>query len=63
MKACKNCKHGIADIDPNGVAYVLCAFMPPDPRYPMWRPTMKLMGWCGQFRFSLMSWLGYGARA
>lgn len=69
MRRCEWCKDGIPMRDENGAAYIVCALLPPTafslPEKPLlWvRPSMSLKGWCGQFRFSVLRFFGYGARA
>lgn len=74
IKRCKWCRHGIAAVDAEAKPYVVCALLPPaglliqdngalHGQVKWTRPSMMLRGWCGQFRFGLSAFLGYGPRA
>lgn len=72
IKRCGWCKHGIQAKDHDGVAFTVCALLPPThvlgldgngkPKLEWVRPNMSQKGWCGQFGFSLLRWLRYGPR-
>lgn len=73
IKRCGWCKHGIKAMD-GETPFTICAVIPPAPvvgpdpetgkdKLHWVRPNMSVKGWCGQFGFSLLRWLGYGARA
>lgn len=70
IRACKRCRFGIPAVEAletedgtTRVDYVICALMPPNQGKAPERPTMRPVGWCGQFRLSLLRLVGYGARA
>jgi hypothetical protein len=72
IKRCGWCKNGLKAMD-GDTAFVVCALIPPThvlgtdengkPKLAWIRPNMSVKGWCGQFGFSLLRWLGYGPRA
>lgn len=67
IRACARCRYGIKQTDPNGMAFISCGLLPPRAievggQIAWTRPMMKLEGWCGQFRLSLLR-LFNGARA
>lgn len=73
IKRCETCRHAIPAYDSqNDSPYVVCSLIPPVPVVTVrnnaavvdWvRPSMSLVGWCGQHRLSLRRLFGYGTRA
>lgn len=63
---CGRCRHGISARD-GETQYTVCALLPPQPVYSdrlTWvRPTMAMLGWCGQFKLGWLRMFGYGPRA
>lgn len=72
MKACQNCRYGDRATDPAGASFYWCRLIPPASQVMsgekgqeiVWVvPSMKPLGYCGQFKLAFFRWLGnFGRR-